>query len=310
MLQIKFRRSLLYKTVQLLLFCLLKSTAALAASCCGGGFATPSVITGDDRAQLTSSLSYSKIDTDVFSNGVWQKRAGNETSRTYRIEAAHIFADRFQAGFSLPILTRSKDGSQGGESTGLGDTSVQLGYEYLPNWSYHPWRPQGVGFISLTLPTGKSIYETSQGGIDSRGRGFFALGAGTVLTKSWVRWDANLSAEWHQAFPKPVSNSQMIGNIVPGQGGSFSLGTGYNLNQLRLGTSLAWTYEQAINVEGTTTSNGTEQQYATATASCSYLFADSWAGALSYSDQTIFGEPLNTTLSKSVQISLQKRWAR
>lgn len=281
----------------------------MAAACCGGGFAIPSLITGDDKAQLTTSYSYSKIHTDVFSNGIWQRRSSNDTSSVYKIEAAHIFADRYQAGFSLPIQTRTLDGALGGTSTGLGDVSGQLGYEYLPDWNYSPWRPRGIGFISLTLPTGKSIYESTTG-LDSRGRGFFALGIGTVLTKMWTRWDANASFEIHKSFDKVVSNSQNVGNIMPGNGNTISIGAGYNIGDLRLGSNLAWFQEDAINVDGVITSSGSEQRYAAASASANYLFKDNWSGAISYTDQTILGDPTNTALSQAVQISIQKRWLR
>ncbi|MBY0555425.1 serine protease spb1 [bacterium] len=281
----------------------------MSAACCGGGFAIPSLITGDDKAQLTTSYSYSKIHTDVFSNGIWQRRNSTDASTVYKIEGAHIFADRYQAGFSLPIQTRNLDGAQGGSSTGLGDVSGQLGYEYLPDWNYSPWRPRGIGFISLTLPTGKSIYESTTG-LDSRGRGFFALGIGTTLTKKWTSWDANANFEIHKSFDKVVSNSQNVGNIMPGFGNTISVGAGYNIGDLRLGTNLAWFNEDAIDVEGTISSKGSEQRYAAASATANYLFKDNWAGSISYTDQTVLGDPTNTTLSQSVQISIQKRWLR
>jgi hypothetical protein len=280
-----------------------------SAACCGGGFAIPSLITGDDKAQLTSSFSYSKVDTDVLANGLWQKRNTDDIAQIYKIEAAHIFADRFQVGVSVPVQTRTKEGPQGGQSSGLGDVAGQVGYEYLPDWNYHPWRPKGVGFISVTLPTGKSIYE-SVDGLDSRGRGFFAVGLGTTLTKTWTQWDANATLEIHHAFEKPVSNSQMIGNVIPGNGESLSFGAGYNLQNLRLGFAITTYFEDAVDVEGTIPSNGSAQRYSTGTLSSSYLFADNWAGTLSYSDQTILGDPSNATLTKTIQISLQKRWLR
>lgn len=280
-----------------------------AAACCGGGFAIPSLITGDDKAQLTGSFSYSKIDTDVYSSGIWQKRTAEDTSQIYKIEAAHIFADRFQAGFSIPIQTRQKEGAGGGSSSGLGDVAGQMGYEYLPDWNYNPWRPRGVGFISLTLPTGKSIYE-SQDGLDSRGRGFFALGVGTVLTKAWTSWDANASFEVHRSFDKVVSNSEMLGTISPGYGSSLSLGTGYSIKDLRLGGTLTWFYEDAINVQGSNPSTGSAQRYASCTVSANYMLDEHWATMLSYTDQTLIGDPTNASLSKSINISLQKRWSR
>lgn len=97
---------------------------------------------------------------------------------------------------------------------------------------------------------------------------------------------------------------------MPGFGNTISVGTGYNIGNLRLGTNLAWFNEDAIDVEGTISSKGSEQRYAAASATANYLFKDNWAGAISYTDQTVLGDPTNTALSQSVQISIQKRWLR
>jgi len=283
------------------------SLKTLAAACCGGGFATPALITGDDRAQLTTSYQYSKIDTDVLTNGIWQKRNQLDLTQTLKIEGAHILKDRYQFGFSIPVQMRSVEGLQGGgsPSSGLADVSLQAGYEFLPDWDYNPLRPKGHSYLALTLPTGKSIYE-SPDGLDVRGRGFTALGAGIVLTKSWVTWDASSTIEAHQAFEKSTQNSV----IRPGLGGSFNLGIGYNLKNLRLGGAITWSQEDPIEVTGTQSSKGANQRFATGSLSASYLFENSWAGTLSYADQTLFGDPTNTSLSKTVAVYIQKRWAR
>ncbi len=290
----------------------LMSPKAQSASCCGGGFAVPSLITGDDKAQLTSSLTYSRVADDVFEDGTWQKRTAKDESQIFKIETAHIFADQYQAGFSLPVSQRIRSGDQGGSTTGLGDIMGILGYEYLPDWDYNPWRPHGVGFLSLTLPTGKSIYDDStMAGLDSLGRGFWALGAGTVLTKAWQSWDFNSSFEIHRAFKKDVHNSQYQGTATPGTGGSVSIGTGYNILDWRLGASLAWSYEDPIHFDGIlASSQGNIQRYTSGSLMGSYAWKTDWTGTLSYVDQTLFGNPTNTTLSKSVTFLLQKRWSR
>ncbi|MBC7466330.1 MAG: serine protease spb1 [Bdellovibrio sp.] len=293
-------------------FLFIAPVTALASACCGGGFAMPALITGDDHATVTTSYSYSKVDSDVTDAGVWIKRNNDDlTSKVFKIDGAFVFDDRYQAGLSVPIQTRSKQGGFSEDSTGLGDVSALAGYEYLPDWDYNPWRPHGVGFLTLTLPTGKSIQETQTvSGIDGRGRGFWALGVGTTLTKAWTVWDGNSTFEVHRSFDKTVHNAQIDGTIKPGYGGSFVMGAGYNIKGLRLGTTLSWNYEDAINVVGNNSSDGSVERFATGTVSASYMFKESWAATASYSDQTLFGDPTRTTLSKIVAVSLQKRWTR
>lgn len=279
-----------------------------ASACCGGAFSIPAIITGDDAGQVSTSFSQSQVQADVTASGVWRKRDTSDVSQTFKIDAAHILDDRFQAGISIPVQTRTRNGVQGGKSSGLGDVAVQGAYEYLPDWDYNPYRPKGVGFLTVTLPTGKSLEESlnEDAGLSARGRGYWALGAGTVLTKSFRAWDFNSTLEVHRSFAKTVSDLTM----TPGYGASFTFGAGWNSAVWRFGGALAWSQEDAVKVTGATNSEGSLQRYATGTLVASYLFPENWTGIVSYSDQTLFGNPTTTTLSKSAMVLLQKRWAR
>lgn len=194
--------------------------------------------------------------------------------------------------------------------SGLGDISASLGYEYLPDWNYNPIRPKGIGYLQITLPTGKSRAESELGGLDSRGNGFWAIGIGTILTKAVGQYDIFGSFELHKSFSKSVSNSQIQGTLEPGFGGNIAFGGGYNFASFRFGGSVAWAYEDPINIRGNTFSNGLPERYATAILSASYLSSDEWAGTFSYADQTIFGNPINTSLGKTVALMIQRRWGR
>ena len=291
-------------------FIILFSCRLYAANCCGGGFALPSLITGDDKAQITGSISQSRVTADVSSEGVWYRREYNDSSQIYKLEAAHIVADRFQVGISLPILFKSREVNNSQENnSGLSDISASLGYEFLPDWNYNPYRPKGLGYLTLTLPTGKSIYESSDG-LDSRGRGFLAVGAGALFTKTWTKFDALAGIEMHRSFSKVVNINGEYGNINPGFGSSLNVGAGYSRGAYRLGTSVIWTQEDGVTTDGAVQSTAEEQKYASGSLSLSYLTANLSAFSLTYSDQTLFGTPNNTTLSQSVTLSYQKRWAR
>ncbi len=290
------------------------SSYAVAAACCGGGFALPSIITNDDNMQISTSFAESKVDTDVFSNGNWQKRTNNDVTQSFKIDAAHLISDRWQVGLSTNIIKRSRDGSMGGSEQTLGDSTVSIGYEALPDWDYNPYRPHIVTFTSLNIPTGKSIYE-SDTGIGSSGRGFWALTIGSVLNKSWGNWDTNATIEIHKGITKSIRTADFDGQAQPGFGHSYSFGGGYSLRNLRFGTSIAWNYEDPIKLissSNTNTANipAAEQRFATGSAIISYMPSNDLSLALSYSDQTIFGDPTNTTLSKTVSFLLQKKWAR
>lgn len=283
---------------------------AEAAACCGGGFAAPSIIAGDDKAQLTTSYAATEVVVDnVDTQGVWRKSDIHQQVQTFKIEGAHIFWDRFQAGLSIPVIQRSRDSLN---YSGLGDISTSLGYEYLPDWDYSPFRPKGIGFLQLTLPTGKSKADSEVGGLDSRGNGFWAIGIGTLLTKTWAKFDSFVSVETHRSFGKSVSNSQFNGELEPRYGGNFGMGLGYNIEDYRFGSSITWTYEDAVKtVSAANASNdGSIERYATGVLSASYMASDEWSGTVSYSDQTLFGSPVNTSLGKGVALQIQRRWGR
>lgn len=297
------------KLSSILLFSvLLLHPRAWGAACCGGGFAAPSIIAGDDKAQITTSYAYSDVVVDnVDANGVWRKWDVHQQVQTFRMEGAHLISDRWQAGGTIPVVQRSRLDQN---YSGLGDVSGSVAYEYLPDWDYNLYRPKGIGFFQLTLPTGKSRAESDIGGLDSRGNGFWAIGAGTLLTKAIGRWDLFSNLEIHRSFDKQFSNSQMSGKLKPGFGANFGCGGGYNLAVWRFGGSIIWSYEDPIDIQGATKIDGSVERYATASLSASYLASDIWAGTVTYSDQTLFGSPVNTSLGRTVAIQLQRRWGR
>jgi hypothetical protein len=286
----------------------LASENVRAASCCGGGFASPSLILGDDNASLAADLSYSNIATEVSSSGYWENRGAAESLETLRLQGAHIFEDRFQVGASVPVVSRSRAGST---STGFGDIAVNLGYETLPDWDYSVWRPHGVSYVTLTAPTGRAVQESTEAlQLDARGRGFWAVGLGTTLTKAVGKYDFSGTVEGHRSFAREVKTSTLEGEIRPGYGALFSVGAGYNIRDTRVGASVAFNYEDAIATTGTINSPGSPAQVITAGVAISQMIGDAWAVSLSYSDQTLFGAPVNTSLARSVGLTAQHRFSR
>lgn len=297
------------KLLFILLFSLFTSRLVQAAACCGGGSAAATVITSDDQAQLSTSFSTTEVVIDnVDSQGVWRKWNEHQRIKTFKIEAAHILSDLWQAGVSVPVIQRSRLDQT---YSGLGDVTTSLGYEYLPEWNYNLYRPKGIGFLQVTLPTGKSKADSDVGGLDSRGNGFWAIGAGTILTKTIMNWDFLTSFEMHKSFDKEIHNPNLNGTLKPNVGGNFALGAGYNMGDYRLGSTVTWTYEDPVEIQTAQTfSSGSVERYATAAVTGSYSVNDDWSGSMTYSDQTLLGSPVNTSLGRSLALQIQKRWSR
>lgn len=291
-----------------LVFIFASPISAEAASCCGGGFATPALITGDEKATFSAELSTSSLATDVSANGIWKDRAAVETLETFKIQAAHIFMDRFQVGGSLPIIRRARAGD---DSTGLGDAALNLGYEVLPEWEYSAWRPRGVSYLTLVAPTGRSIQDASSTlQLDARGRGFWSVGLGTTLTKVFGRFDTLATLEVHRSFAREVKTSILEGELRPGFGGLAALGAGYNYINTRVGANLTFNYENPIETRGSVSSQGSLTRFATASVVVSQMFGEAWAVSLAVSDQSLFGAPSNTALAKAIALTAQHRFSR
>lgn len=290
--------------------------AASAAPCCGGASALPQLITGDDRAQVSASLSHGNVIGDAPPQGIPVFRAASDSERVQilRFDAAYLVEERLQVGMGLPIVRRSRNFSEkdGSSATGLGDLGASAAYEFLPQWTYSAWKPRGFVFTQITVPTGPSIYDASQSHlVDARGRGYWSAAAGVAFVKSWGNWDALASIEGHRSFSRTVSSSdgQSI-SLHPGWGASALLGGGFSPGggDLRLGLSLSPVHEGAIDVEGGVTSRSEAQLVWNTSAQVGYLLSPEWSSSLAYTDQTLLGPARNVSLSRTVMLSLQHRW--
>lgn len=291
-------------------FVMFMSSMLLAAACCGGAGALPSLITGDEKSLLGSTLLQSNLHTRVSNNGVWRRQNSLDQTQTLRLDFARIFNDRFQYGFSMPLTARKVETGRDTSASGVGDLSALLGYEYLTDWDYNVWRPRGVGYVSMNIPTGTSKYETLDQS-EVRGKGFYSLGVGTALTKQWMKWDALVGAELRRGFSRTFQSSIFSGNINPQWGRTLTVGGGYHWRDFRFGCMIAWLEEdKKIISSADGLPDEDAERFATGSLSVAYSRGPEWSGQLSYSDQTVFGDPSNTTLSKTWSISLQKRWSR
>jgi hypothetical protein len=287
---------------------------AHAAACCGGAFATPSLILGDDKALFTAMASSAQVDTDVDSRGYWSSRPNPQTVETFRLDGAHLISDRWQVGANLPLIFNRRDNPSGDSSgSGLGDLSMSVGFEALPEWDYSSWRPKGTAFAQVIVPTGKSVYESSNvESLDVTGRGLYSIGLGMAFTKIISSWDTMLLLQGHRSLNRSISSPAIGGTVElhPGWGALVQAQGGYNLKDFRFGAGLGLNYEDPIRLTGSATESGAVERYVTGSLSVAYLMKEDWAAALSYSDNRLFGSPVNTTLGSTVTLALQKRWPR
>ncbi len=301
----------------LLLVGLGTSVGAWSAPCCGGSSALPQLITGDDRAQVTAGMSESRVIGDAPSAGIPVFRAdGNrEVTRSFRMDGAYLLSDRFQVGAGTSLLRRSRSlasDPEGVAATGLSDLMANAAYEFMPQWTYSPWLPRGFVFSQVLVPMGPSVYDAHQTYlVDARSRGFWTVAAGFALVKTWGNWDALMSAEVHRPFARSFSGSdgQTLA-LEPDLGASGTAGIGFSPmgGSLRLGLSLAVVHEGEIQARGEFGSRSESQRVWNASAQAAYLISSDWSTSLAYADQTLVGPAKNTSLSRSLSLTLQRRW--
>lgn len=294
------------RNLSIALFVSFISLKVLAAACCGGSSAMPSLITGDDKVQVTSSISQNSMIATVDTNGKWKHLTQNDETNLFRLDAAFLLSDRWQLGAGLPLTSRHL----GNESSAwnFGDASMSLGYEVLPDWDYSPWRPHGLGFLQITAPTGSSVYDGNpDNGLNISGKGFWNFAVGTYFSKSFGNYDFSITPEAHRSLPR---RDQGGNTIRPAWGESLSFAAGWNKKNFRFGVGLTALHEEPIKTEGPIPSDGFEQKLWTGLVSASYLWTPELSSTLSYTNQSLFGQPVNASLGQSLSLSLQQRWPR
>lgn len=286
------------------------------AACCGSSSSLPSLIIGDESAQLGIGFSMESVIGDAGSErfSVFRADADHEKLQSLRISGAMLLSDRWQIGGAIPLSYRSREvGFQSAHSSGLGDVSLNLGYELLPEWEYSSWKPHGFLFWNLLLPTGKSVDQSHlPWSVDAFGKGFLTASTGMVFSKVLRSWTFLIQAEVHYSFSRAIDDPEGRYQLIPGWGGSLGLNAGYVVSRLplsfHLGVQPQW--DMGIQSSGSIASQSGGRMVWNATSQCTYSIDQDWNIGLTYLDQTLIGPARNTTLSRSVALNLQKAWQR
>jgi hypothetical protein len=299
--------------VRSLLLSFLIAPLSWGAACCGGGNLFPTVISGDQRMQVTATTSYATVvgDASVTGAAVSRSTDDRETRGTLRLDAATLISDRWQLGVSLPLVRRfrARNGTQI-EGMGLGDASLMVGWEMLPQWTYSAWRPKGILFATVTAPTGRSAVDsTALYQIDAMGRGYWNFSLGSLLQKTWGAWDVLLMGELHQPLTRTLVTDAGDFRLVPAWGASAALGAGWSWGNFRVGAMLSSVFDGPVSTLGLVDEVGNSQTSFPFTVQMAYLIGENVSVGGFYSDNAMLPAS-NVPLSRSVSLLLQARWDR
>jgi hypothetical protein len=290
---------------------------ARAAPCCAQAGGVPALITGDERISIGASLSNGSVIGDAPAAGgglpVFRDALSTRESRSVLLlnAASLIDGDRLQAGVSVPLQwNRIGTGSRESSRVAAGDVSLTLGHETLPEWDYSLWRPRGFTFFQLTLPTGRSMFEsTVPSASDVTGFGHVALSAGFVALKRWSVWDANALVRLGRVFGRGFDSGVSTRSAWSG---AFSLGGGISFaERFRFGGTLGVDAVSAQAVSGGgLDSVGAGRLVWIAGANLAWLRGEDDTLVLGYADQTLFGPAYNTSLARTFSLSFMHRIER
>ncbi len=290
---------------------------AQAAPCCAQAGGMPSLITGDERISVGASLSNGSVIGDAPAAGgglpVFRDALSTRESRSVlQLNAATLIdGDRLQSGVSVPLQwNRIGTGSRNSSRVAAGDVSLTLGHETLPEWDYSFWKPRGFSFVQLTLPTGRSILESSDAAAgDVTGLGHVAISAGFMALKRWSLWDASALIRLGRVFGRGFDSGISTRSAWSG---AFSVGGGVSFaERFRFGGTLGLDALSAQAVSGGgLDSTGAGRLVWTAGANLSWLRGDDDTLILGYADQTLFGPAYNTSLARTFSLSLMHRIER
>jgi len=277
--------------------------SAESAPCCAGSSALPSLITGDEARMIGLSVSYGDVIGDAPGAGrglpVFRDSYSSiEVRQNMTLSFATLLSDRWQIGTSIPVVQNQiSSGLTQESSMQIGDVSATLGYEALPEWEYSLWKPRIYTFLQWVAPTGRSISQSqSRLAVDVSGLGYHQLHLGAVAIKRWSDWDANIVLK--------LGSDLNYGSALM----SSSWGAGYSFAEIwRAGMSLENQYQSPQNVGGILTSQKLVWNTG-ATFTC--LLGANSSLVAGYTDQTLFGPAINTTLARTASFSFQHRFER
>lgn len=308
MIQFNFDKNSIFIALCALFFSIDKG---VGAPCCSGGSAAPHLLSSDDQKLFQISQSQSKVigDTNQAGESIFRSSQENETLRTTQISYTTLVNDRTQIGASIPLVLHTVNALKNFQS---GDLLLTSAYEVLPEWSYSEWKPKGLMYLNLTLPTGKSIHEVNNGDLSqTSGNGFYKLSTGLFLQKIKDTYDFSITPEVQYSFQRTFSETRSTVNAGPGA--SLSLSAAKSFHDVRIGISFQPTIQFKTKtrfLENQITSTSGEKTNVNTSLDLGYTLNDENALSLSYLDQTLFGPAKNTTLSRSLTLQFSKKWLR
>lgn len=287
------------KAIWLSSFWLLVSSQNLFGSaCCSGGSSLPAIILNDDRwaFRLASSNSFTVGDVEDDGQATWRRDSFNEQLFSLAPSFVYRWGDFWQTGLKASMQRRSLSESS---HWGVGDSSLHISYEPFPLYTYSAWRPRFLMVGSLSMPTGRSSYDTTRELLKATGTGFWAPSLTFIFSKTLGDFDLLLSGE----AKYQVERSFRYEKVRPGWIFNSKIGSGYSWSRFRFGITAGPTYEEKRRLLRSRVESPSKMLW-DAQFDVSSLITSRVSAVLAYNDQTLLGPAWNVALERSLALSL------
>jgi hypothetical protein len=306
----------------------LHAPQAQAAACCGGAGILPALMTGDQKGEVGLGVAQADAQAQSGPQGRISSRAEGSIDRTSRLTftASHLLTDSWQLGTQLTWVSRELRpiaGVDANQLQDLGDFSLTLGNEFLPELTYSRWKPRGFAFFSFSHPLGPSIHELdplNSGEFRTVGTtdGTAVLSAGWIFTKILGSWDVLHALEGSHSLSRTFSGTLTLGtqnrwNTQFGAGWTYR-GSILQGSEVRLGGRISATGKSRRQTEelGTEFTSVTEPtRLFTPSFDLTWMPNSESRLGLAYSNPAWLASfSRGVTLERSVSLNFAKTWER
>ena len=287
-----------------------KQHLAFSASCCGGGSSSSVIITGDNQQELSLGYSYRNDigQTDNQALASLNDNSIKDHQFLYSLQFARMLFDRFQTSIKMGVTSKELDKQHRIEKkSGLQDIELQSTYEFMPEYTYSKYKPRGFGYLKLSVPMSKSLYDSeSQLFSDVRGSGLYSLAPGLFFLKKISALSLKSGFEYQYYFGKRFSDSTLSDYyklVIP-------FGASYVLDQhpVVLSITSTWNYQTSKNLVGFIQSESPSEYFWDLNLSSTYRLSDAAGISLSYSDSSLIGKSVNSPLYRIIGLSYNYGW--
>jgi hypothetical protein len=293
------------KTYIIIIILLFLSHDLFAASCCGGGSSSSLIIIGDNQSEFALGITY-RTDLGQTDNLGWASFHGDKVidqQLAFNFQFQKQLSERFQVAVKSTLIEKHIEKQNRSEKkTGPGDFDLQATYEYLPEYTYSVWKPRGFIYSKLSVPQSKSLYDSNSILFsDVRGSGLYAAGIGSFFIKHLTDYTLKVTFEWQHFFGRDfgVMTLKDYDKII------IPLGLSYSFTEapIAIGFGSTFSYQTPKHFKGSINATSNKEYFWEFNSFINWIINREDSVGLGYSDSTLIGKNINSSLYRSVAVT-------